>query len=63
MHTLLGGDEGSECDDVWPCLLLDVYWGLGTREARVSALQAGLSGAACSAAARIDMSGMLVDYV
>lgn len=43
------GPEGSECDAVWTCILLDVYWRLGEGEARMSALQERLSGAAHSA--------------
>ena len=55
MHALSGADERSECDDVWPCILLDMYTRLGGGEAGVSALQAGGIGAACASVA--GMSG------
>lgn len=51
MHTVLGGDEGPECDYVWPCLLLDMYWRLGEGKARMPAVQTGVFGAARIAAA------------
>ena len=38
MHALSGADERSQRDDVWSCVLLDVYTGLGGGEAGVSAL-------------------------
>ena len=43
------GPEGSECDAVWACILLDVYWRLGEGEAGMPALQERLSVAAHSA--------------
>ena len=38
MHAVSGADERSQRDDVWSCVLLDVYTGLGRGEAGVSAL-------------------------
>ena len=46
---MLGGNAGSERDDMRARLLLDVHCGLDQGEARVPALQAGDSGAACFA--------------
>ena len=63
MHALTGRDEGSECDDVWACLLLDVYRGLGAGKARMSTLQADVSSAACAPAPRVDGRHVELQYL
>ncbi len=60
MHALSGADERSERDDVWPCVLLDVYSGLGGGEAGMPALQAGGIGAACASVAGLSGNGKII---
>jgi len=26
VHPMFGADEGPECDNLWPLLLLDMHW-------------------------------------
>lgn len=41
MYIMFGGVQGSQRNDVWARVLLDLYKRLGERKARVSALSAG----------------------
>ena len=36
-----GGAQGSECDELWTCILLGVHWRLGEGKAGVPVMQEG----------------------